>query len=91
MPAAHSDRARHQWPGDRDHKPFPPAGAPEPGLELGRNGKDRCDDEVEPDRVNPEAAETQKARGHDVKLDGAERRVISRSADPAVPKDQPVG
>src|SRR5207248_6569957 len=60
--AADRNRARHQRPRDRDYEPFPPRDAAEPRLELGPDGEGGREHEVELDRVDPEAAGTQKAR-----------------------------
>ena len=90
IPAAHGDGPGHQRPGNSDDEPLPPRNAAEPRLELRPDGEGRREDDIELDRAYPEAAETQKARGHAPKVDRRERRVIRRSADPTAPKDPPI-
>ena len=91
IPATDRNSARHHRTGDRDYEPLPLCDAAEPRLELGHDGEPRREDDVEPGRGDPEATETQKACGHALKVDGPERRVISRSADPAASQDPPIG
>jgi len=89
--AADGNSARHQRSGDRDDNSFLARGGREPCLELGAYGEHHRQDPVKLDRVDPEAAETQKAGAHAPKVDGRARRVISRLADLAALEDQPRG
>jgi hypothetical protein len=65
--------------------------APEPDRELGADREERTKRPVDLHRVKPETAQARKPRVHDSKVDGGEPSVISRSADPGAPKDQPIG
>jgi NAD-dependent deacetylase len=60
-------------------------------AELERERQQRRDHPVELQRVEPQAAERGKARAHGFKVDPTRGSVISRSADPRAPKDQPAG
>ena len=91
IPAADGDCAGHERPGDGDHESLAPTDGPDPGLELGHDRQRGRHDQVDLHWVDPEAAETQKARAHVPKLDGSEPHVINLSADPAAPEDQTFG
>ena len=76
---------------DCGNQPLVCGAASEPDLELGADGEKSGDRPVELQRVGPDASETGEARAHDIKVNGGGRPVISRSADPRAPKDQPTG
>ncbi len=89
--AANGDRCHDRRRDQRGPEPVMRSVTAEPDRELCANGEQGRQRPVEPHQVGPEAAQAGEPRVHHLKVNRGALSVIGRPADPAAPKDQPIG